>query len=203
MKTLIVSRTKMSGSGRCIGGIAQDGTSLRLLNPNGQNWDTSAPFQIGDIWDLNYTAKTGLTPPHVEDVVCASGTKAASASDVRDTILELAPAWTGGISQLFDGVLGFTAKGNGFVSHSRGVPSQSTGFWISDKELRLRADAKHYDYPQGFLSQAKGMSYVGESDAIQTIPSGTLIRVSLARWWKPDDVDGLEERCYLQLSGWY
>jgi hypothetical protein len=28
------------------------------------------------------------------------------------------------------------------------------------------------------------------------------MRISLARWWKPDDSE-LSERCYLQLSGWY
>jgi len=33
------------------------------------------------------------------------------------------------------------------------------------------------------------------------IPADTLLRVSLARWW--DNEGRHEERCYLQLSGWY
>ena len=43
---------------------------------------------------------------------------------------------------------------------------------------------------------------MGFAPKINKIPAGTLIRISLARWWKPDDVD-IEHRCYLQLSGWY
>ncbi len=43
--------------------------------------------------------------------------------------------------------------------------------------------------------------YAGVTQAIQRIPKGTLIRVSLARWWNKDDKT--EERCYLQLSGFY
>jgi hypothetical protein len=39
-------------------------------------------------------------------------------------------------------------------------------------------------------------------DAIAVIPDGALIRFSLARWKAfPPGVN--EERCYLQLSGWY
>ena len=34
------------------------------------------------------------------------------------------------------------------------------------------------------------------------IPKGKIIRLSLAKWWKPEDSD-IELRCYLQLSGWY
>lgn len=203
MKVLVVSKTKMSGNARCIGAIAEDGTSLRLLNPQGQNWDTSAPFSIGDVWDLVYSPKTGLTAPHIEDVVCTNGSKTDTVADIRTAIMALSPVWEGGISEVFGGVLGFTGNKNGYVSHARGVPDQSTGFWIPDKELKLRNDGKHYDYPQGLFGLTKGMSYVGEPAAIATIPSGTLVRVSLARWWKPDDVDDLEERCYAQLSGWY
>ena len=45
------------------------------------------------------------------------------------------------------------------------------------------------------------MPYVGFEEAVETIPAGTLVRVSLARWW---DTNGTtEDRCSLQLSGWY
>jgi hypothetical protein len=45
------------------------------------------------------------------------------------------------------------------------------------------------------------MPYVGLEDATaQEIPQGTLLRLSLANWWAPEDSD-YEERCYLQLSG--
>ncbi len=44
--------------------------------------------------------------------------------------------------------------------------------------------------------------YVGFESKVDRIPAGTLMRMSLARWWKPEDSD-MNERCYLQLSGWY
>ena len=97
--------------------------------------------------------------------------------------------------------MGFTANGNGYISRAMGVPKYSTWFWIPDKDLTLRDDGKHYDYPAPYFQ--KGMSYVGEPVAIPVIPAGTLVRLSLARWWRPPDVDDLEERCYLQLSGWF
>ncbi len=44
------------------------------------------------------------------------------------------------------------------------------------------------------------ISYVGSAEPLETIEPGSLIRLSLAHWWKPEDsVD--DERCYLQLSG--
>ena len=44
------------------------------------------------------------------------------------------------------------------------------------------------------------ISYVGSDEPLNTIEEGSLIRLSLAHWWKPEDSDD-EERCYLQLSG--
>lgn len=43
--------------------------------------------------------------------------------------------------------------------------------------------------------------YVGLQD-VEVIPAETLIRLSLANWWVPED-GNVERRCYLQLSGWY
>ena len=46
------------------------------------------------------------------------------------------------------------------------------------------------------------ITFVGFQNPVQLISAGTLLRISLARWWAPND-DDVEERCYLQLSGWY
>jgi hypothetical protein len=87
------------------------------------------------------------------------------------------------------------------VCRDGGVPGQSTGFWIPDRDLVLRDDGKHYDFRSRL--GARGLSYVGEPEAKSQLKAGTLLRVSLARWWRPPDVDDMEERCYLQLSGWF
>jgi hypothetical protein len=107
---------------------------------------------------------------------------------------------------LFGGVLGYTSNSNGYVSKSRGVPDRSTWFWFPDKDLTLRSDGTHYDYPMKMflgVTQQRGLAYVGELPPPPTIPAGTLVRVSLARWWSPDADADFELRCYAQLSGWF
>jgi hypothetical protein len=39
--------------------------------------------------------------------------------------------------------------------------------------------------------------------SIPIIKANTLIPVSLAKWWHPKENPNIEDRCYLQLSGWY
>lgn len=200
MNVLIVGRTKMSGSSRCIGGLAHDGRSVRLVKQNGQ-WDTSSQFDVGDIWDIDFTPMKGLVDPHTEDVLVNKFSYVGQQKNLAAHLLSRLEPWQGGIDQVFEGRLGFTGNDNGYISHARGVPAYSTWFWVSDEDLSLRDDGKHYDYPSDYSN--KGMSYVGEPAAIPIIPAGTLVRLSLARWWKPQDVEDLEERCYLQLSGWF
>lgn len=43
------------------------------------------------------------------------------------------------------------------------------------------------------------LKFVGFQEHVSRIQAGTIIRLSLANWW---DGQG-EDRCYLQLSGWY
>ena len=192
----------MGGTSRCIGGIAQDGTSVRLLNNHGGHWDTTAPFQVGQIWDMTYTAVAAPTAPHTEDVLVANYRLVGTQANLRAHLLTRVQPWRGGINQVYGGVLGYTSNNNGYICQRLGVPALSTWFWIPDRDLTLRADDKHYDYPDGYV--ARGLSYVGEPQPIPALPAGTLIRVSLARWWKPDDAEpDFEERCYLQLSGWF
>jgi hypothetical protein len=51
----------------------------------------------------------------------------------------------------------------------------------------------------GSIRKAK---HVGLDEPIALIPSGSLVRFSLARWAEfPPGVG--EKQCYLQLSGWY
>jgi hypothetical protein len=202
MKVLIAGRTKMSGLARCIGGLSEDGTPVRLLNQQGANWDTTAPFQVGQVWDLDFSPAKNTIKPHTEDVIVTRQRFVGIQPNLREYLLAKTNPSRGSINNIFEEPLGFTQNNNGYVCHRLGVPKFSTTFWIPDADLDLRADGKHYDYFQ-FNIVPRGLSYVGEPHPPQRLPKGTLIRVSLARWWKPDGVDGLEERCYLQLSGWF
>jgi hypothetical protein len=120
--------------------------------------------------------------------------------NLRQRLIALSEPWEGSIKKVFGGLLGFTGSNNGYIAARLGVPDHSTGFWIPKRDLTLRDDGSHYDYTRGFFR--RGLKYVGEPPPIPVIKAGTLVRVSLAGWWKPDDVE-IEERCYLQLSGWF
>jgi hypothetical protein len=110
--------------------------------------------------------------------------------------------WRGNPDNLFNSQIDFTSNGSGFISSSKGTPNLSVGFWISDKDLTRRdfSGKVRYNYPS--TGNWRSVTYVGKEAPIDAIPAGTLMRVSLARWWSPNDSDA-EEKCYLQLSGWY
>ena len=171
MNVLISGRTKMGGNGRCIGGLLEDGTPVRLLRSAGHHWDTAAPFQIGQIWDVSFSPAGTRPPPHTEDVVVKKYSLAGTETNLRARLLELSPPWKGGINKLFGGLLGFTSNNNGYISERGGVPNHSTGFWIPDRDLKLREDSRHYDYPLWGLLR-RGLSYVGEPQAIPSIAAG-------------------------------
>ena len=100
----------------------------------------------------------------------------------------------GSIVNAFQGTLNFVGTKN-YVNRAN-IPSYSTEFWIADKDLThsIQFD-KHYYYYDSVR-----IKFVGFQTPVNRIPAGTIIRLSLANWW--DDGSG-EERCYLQLSGWY
>ena len=52
-------------------------------------------------------------------------------------------------------------------------------------------------------SGERRFAFVGFQEPLAEIPAGALVRISLAHWWRPRDHPEEEERCYLQLSGWF
>ena len=137
MEVLIVGRTRMAGNARCIGGIASDGTSIRLLRADGLHWDASIDFQVGQVWDLTYTVASNPVPPHVEDVVVTGSRHLRDLSDLSRCLCEGIQPWRGGVDQLFDGLVRFTGNDNGYICHRVGVPTRSTWFWVPDRDLVL------------------------------------------------------------------
>ncbi len=193
----------MHSGNRCISGLAHDNQPIRLLTTDGEHWDNRSPFSVGQIWDMDFRPGQDLIPPHLEDVLVTRHTYLRMQPNLREHLLSRVIAWKGGIDQIFDGVLSYTSNGNGYVCERLGLPELSTGFWLPDRDLKLREDGKHYDYRQRLCN--RGLSYVGEETTPpDLLPAETLVRVSLARWWKPTDASpDFEERCYAQLSGWY
>ncbi|MFN2203894.1 MAG: RecQ family ATP-dependent DNA helicase, partial [Caldilineaceae bacterium] len=204
MRVLIVAKTRMRG-GACIGAISTTGQSLRLvpadLDPDGS---FNLEYNVGEVWELDdFQFATDLVPPHVENVLVHRKHIEYRHDNPERLIEGLMPPACGGVGLLYDGLVQTSVSGSMFISEGTGVPGFSTMFWRPDNPLTLDDSGKrlHYSYPTP-NGPAK-LAYVGFQDVVEEIPAGTLVRVSLAHWWRPDESDEMELRCYLQLSGWY
>jgi hypothetical protein len=178
MTVLIVAKTILK-PGFCVGAIDSEGNSLRLFERGWQYPGAASPYEVGQEWDMDVEAKE--TP------------------DLKERLVKAVTPWAGSITGLYEGKLKFTGKRRGYIVHPD-LPSRSTWFWRPDKPL-LKAEFDHKVY---YRYDDYEMSYVGVAPPIDEITSGTLVRISLAGWWKQPGVGNeLPERCYLQLSGWY
>jgi hypothetical protein len=204
MDVLIVSKTHMSNAS-CVGGIAINGRSVRLLDENGYNQPTNTDFQVRQVWNIEFRERPNPAAPHLEDVLVVSRELKGTLKDdlTMHQIVERfdVPVWRGSPDGLFNNFLLWTNNGSGYISRDGQIPSQSVGFWIPDRDLtkRIFYERVRYNYPN--INGCRSLPYVGFDRAIDVIPSGTLVRVSLARWW--DRNGETEDRCALQLSGWY
>lgn len=203
MRVLIISKTRM-GSMACVGGLTIDSCqNVRLLQPNKFNQPADTAYKLGDIWDLNYLPRQDVIHPHIEDVLVYRGKKIGEQLNLREYLLSKMYPWKGGPESLFGGAIRFTFNGTGYISRKNDLPTGSVGFWIPFADLQRVYEGNKVRYLYVAVGQPIYISYVGSEPAIEAIPRGSLLRVSLARWWRPPDAPNLEERCYLQLSGWY
>ncbi len=218
MDVIIVSKTHMH-TASCVGGVLANGRSVRLLDSNGHNQGIDTPLNIGDVWIIEFEERAHRRPPHIEDVLVTSMSfkfAFSSISKMVDHLKEKSKIkiWEGSPDILFDGKIQWTSGGSGYISETGEMPDNSIGFWIPDKDLTRKdyEDKVKFTYASdkielvaGFVSTKvrrvwRTIPYVGFQTPVDSIPAGTLVRVSLARWWTPNED---EERCYLQLSGWY
>jgi hypothetical protein len=171
------------------------------MQPGGLNQPVDTQYEVGQVWELDFTPHSHLRPPHVEDVIVRQSCYLGKVKDIKQVLLERVKIWRGGPEKLFDGLLRFTEAGSGYISARTGIPGQSVGFWLVDSELigAQQQQKTRYHTPDNRVK----ITYVGTAETIETIPPNTLLRVSLARWWQPYDKPGGESRCHLQLSGWY
>jgi len=198
VKVLVVSKTRMQNA-VCVGGLALDtNENIRLMTLSHSNQPMNTKFEVGQIWDIIYQLAP-VKPPHVEDVIVYQEDYVGQQPYMRDFLLPRVQPWQGEPNQLYDGLLQ-VRNGRGYISERTGIPRASVGFWMPDKVLTLSSNDKgkpYYSYEGNLLS----LPYIGFTDTLQSLPAKSLVRVSLARWWAPQDVS--EKRCYLQLSGWY
>ena len=203
MNAVVVAKTRM-GQNVCVGAVNADtGELLRLIPRDGvayHSWQDFRPA-IGDLINITGAAATSVEAPHVEDYIVDNWSPTGKrAGDLAGWIRSRCTIWKGDRTCLFDGRLKFTSWGKGHVDRGDPLPSQSVGFWLLPETLNLEpGDKKRYT-----LAGAMSVSapYVGLSDAPQQIAKGSIVRVSLSRWWAPEDGD-MPQACWLQVSGHY
>jgi hypothetical protein len=201
MEVLIVAKTLMKKA-CCVG--AYDITNrknIRLLNFLGENQPLYTKFEVGQIWEIDYKPKPIIALPHSEDVLVKKSILIKTQPNLNEFILSNIPIWKGNPNTIFEGKIKFPSGHSGFLEKANSDLTQSVGFWLPDKDLELTIfnDSKHYFY---FGEQVYQFPYVGIIQALEKIPKGAVIRVSLTRWWTPDK-EKQEKRCYCQISGWY
>ncbi|GAC1435375.1 MAG: hypothetical protein PVSMB2_31670 [Ktedonobacteraceae bacterium] len=208
-RVLIVSKTRMA-NGLCVSGLTRDTKkSIRLIPLGRNNQPNDTKFEVGQVWNIEFRANEKIEPPHMEDVAVIRQQYVSQVSNMRETLMKYIRIWRGDPNTMFDNFLVF-GNTSAYISKTGGIPTQSTGYWIPTRELTLSYSPQDKPrYNIDYISRNNGGShtrtlfipYVGCAETIPVIPKETLVRVSLARWWKPDGVN--EDRCYLQLSGWY
>lgn len=204
MRALIVAKTHLSKA-VCVGALAVNGRFLRLLDEHGANSPVHTDYEVRQIWEIKCRKAYKVRPPHTEDVNVLHKEYLGTLDNNRSMMQILkrcqTKIWQGSPEVLFNGCLLWSEKGSGYLNENCELPRNSVGFWLADKPLsRYNVYEKvRYLYP-GETSK-KNLPYVGFASPVETIPEGTLLRVSLARWW--DKNGETEKRCSLQLSGWY
>lgn len=207
-RVLIVAKTHMN-NGACVGGLLmKTNRHIRLLTPDRTKQPEETPFDVGQLWDIEFRL-TGVDRPHVESVVVMREQFYAAQPDLRETLLRRVQPWRGMPWCLFDGLLR-TEEKSCYIARAGRLPRCSVGYWLADEPLTLvyQRDRPYYQFE--YVPRTMGYNwrtgvlyirYVGFAEPLPCIPAHTLLRVSLARWWKPEWAP--DERCYLQLSGWY
>jgi hypothetical protein len=192
------------GGMACVGGLTlNDNRNVRLLLSNGSNQLQDTPYEVGDIWDLNLRPKREVIAPHIEDVRVDSGRRIGRQGNMRSYLLAKVRPWQGGPDQVFEGLIRFTWNGSGYICRRNNLPNGSVGFWLPSCDFSRFDHQGKTRYKCVREDKVVRITYVGFEPAVDLLPQGTLVRVSLARWWRPEDAPDMEERCYLQLSGWY
>lgn len=209
-KVLILSKTKMQENRVCVGAVDLDNRcSIRLLNCDGHHETIDeCPYEILSVWNIVYRRTNRRPAPHLEDVNVLNRNRISARTNSRH-LLELGNynirVYDSPLLNVFEEKLNSTDRGSLYISNEKGVPEYSTCFWKCDKDLRKNRFSTEqkikYDYRDN-EGQWYHITYVGFENAPDVIKAGTLVRLSLAHWWHPEDTDA-EDRCYLQLSGFF
>ena len=174
----------------CVGGhdLDDEFRSLRLLTSDGQNLKEEYDIEPPEVWELKYATRADLEPPHVEDVLIQGKAKfveKVSTDIVRELVLEYDPPWNGDPEEIFDRTADATGSGRIYIPGDSRLPSRSTGYWLPDAGLDLHGTTDKPMFRFEGDTALKEFTWAGMHAPPERIEAGTLVRVSLARYWEP------------------
>jgi ATP-dependent DNA helicase RecQ len=203
MKVLIVAKTRRGG-GACVGGITEAGRSVRLIAKDAaSNERAGLEYEVGEVWEVETAPDPGIIPPHIENVIVLRARRLRRSAKMMETIRRFMPPMPGGPDKLFDSLTQATTAGGLYIAQRTGVPQRSTMFWLPDLPLQLDCEGKRIRYRYPTADGGRTVTFVGFQDPVPELPAGTLLRLSLAHWWRPKERPEDELRCFVQLSGWF
>ena len=203
---VVIVGVTYAGDRVCVGALDEDGRTYRLHEGDREFMPANHPPTIGERWVITYVAAPD-EPPHLEDVHVHELQKKSSV-DAPRFIAAHGRVHEGRLEHLFLGALVPDPKSNrGKLCLEPGkVPGFSVQFCSLDRQLRLIQDANStFNYCSTAPELPFAVKYVGvRRPTPAMLETGTLVRFSLAKWWKPSDShDDVPKACSLQLSGWF
>lgn len=187
----------------CVGGlIIESGLSLRLRRVDFPFCPTHTEFRIGKCFTVSYEKiDNAENPHHVEDAIVHNSRftremngeeilmlldrhkLVTDSEDPRDAFRFIGDTHP---IQL-DGEALYIPEAD------TGRMRNSIGFWRSDRDLRFHNDR--------YFGDNIRVKYVGRAEPIDTIKSGSVVRLSTSQLWKGKQF--ADRRSYVQLSGWF
>lgn len=194
-RVVIIARTRISESDVCIGAIDIDTHRMvRLHDNNGRNFRRDYPFDVGQVWNARLFPKRSR-PPHVEDTFAVQLSRVQEPFDLKgylDGARDRLPIWTGGPESIFDGKLHVHPyTGAAALYGDREQSAGSLGLWIPDGQLSKRMEDRYenrqfyYYYVDPSQRERLKLKFTGIAPSPETVPAGSIISLSLARWWRP------------------
>lgn len=207
-KLVVIARTHMREERICLGALdLETGTLRRLNRSHHQSFMHDAPFEVGQVWDIHFVPDFPHTNPHNEDVIVCSWKATDIGSSLGD-LLHRTPArevvFCGNPFGLYQGKLHWIRGGafwNAVVQDKSLCPDFSLHLWRTDREMHLHPDRFGGFHYRSHLPEHNGwwsVAYKGTESPRSVIPPGSIISLSLARWWpKQDPIN--PPRCYVQI----
>ncbi len=160
-------------------------------------------YEVHEVWEVESLPDPGRVPPHVENIRVQAARRLKRSQNTLAVIRRWQPPVAGAPGKLFDGLVQVSGGGALYIAEATGLPGFSAQFWRPDQPLQLELQGRRIRYRYPTPDGGCTLAFAGFQEPLPVLPAGTLLRISLAHWWRPKDHPEEELRCYLQVSGWF